>query len=67
VAVGEGLAELAFGERLISLGFSCLGDYVREVLGLQERTAKASAFLARRAKGGRRCLTRPTCRPPRQA
>jgi hypothetical protein len=47
VAVGEGLAELTVGERLIRLGFSCLGDYSREVLGLQERTAEGLAFLAR--------------------
>jgi hypothetical protein len=47
LAVGEGLAALCIGERLISLGYSCLGDYAREVLGLRERTAQNLAHLAR--------------------
>ena len=47
VAIGEGLAALCLGERLISLGFSCLADYAREVLGLKERKAQTLAQLGR--------------------
>jgi hypothetical protein len=47
VALGEGLAALAVGDRLVRLGFSCLGDYAREVLGIQERKAQDLAHLAR--------------------
>jgi hypothetical protein len=47
VAIGEGLAALTVGERLISLGFSSLRDYAREILGLGERKAQAMAHLAR--------------------
>jgi hypothetical protein len=47
VAVGEGLAAIAVGDRLARLGYSCLGDYAREVLGIQERTAEAMARLSR--------------------
>src|SRR5512142_1284950 len=39
LAVGDGLAAMRFGDRLIRLGFSCLADYGREVLGIPERTA----------------------------
>ncbi len=47
VAVGDGLAALCVGERLITLGYSCLGDYAREALGIQERTAQGLAHLSR--------------------
>jgi hypothetical protein len=47
VALGEGLAALTAGDRLISLGFSCLTDYAREVLGVKERKAQDLAHLAR--------------------
>jgi hypothetical protein len=47
VAVGDGLAALSRGERLIGLGYSCLGDCAREALGLQERTAQGLAHLSR--------------------
>ncbi len=47
VALGEGLAALTVGDWLISLGFSCLADYAREVLGVKERKAQDLAHLAR--------------------
>ena len=46
LAIGEGLAALTIGERLISLGFSSLGDYARELLGIRERKAQGMAKLA---------------------
>jgi hypothetical protein len=47
LAIGEGLAAMCLGDRLIRLGFSCLGDYARELLDIRERTAEAMAHLAR--------------------
>ena len=47
VAIGDGLAALAVGDRTLRLGFSGLGDYVRERLGIAGRTAQAMARLAR--------------------
>ncbi|HEY6005263.1 MAG TPA: HNH endonuclease, partial [Anaeromyxobacter sp.] len=47
VEIGDGLAGLTVGERLISLGFSSLGDYAREILDIKERTAEAMAHLSR--------------------
>jgi hypothetical protein len=47
VAVGEALAALADGDRLLALGLASLGDYARERLGMGERTAQAMARLAR--------------------
>jgi hypothetical protein len=47
LAVGDGLAAMQRGERLIRLGYSCLGDYAREVLGILERTAQDMAHLSR--------------------
>ena len=47
VAMGEGLAALSRGDGLIQLGYSCLADYAREVLGVAGRTAQAMAQLAR--------------------
>jgi hypothetical protein len=45
--IGDGLAALCIGDRLISLGFSNLRDYAREVLGIEERKAQAMAHLSR--------------------
>jgi hypothetical protein len=45
--LGDGLAALTVGDRLISLGFSCLRDYAREVLDVEERTAEVWAHLSR--------------------
>lgn len=45
--IGDGLAALTVGDRLISLGFSNLGDYAREVLGIGERAAQDMARLSR--------------------
>jgi len=39
LGLGDGLAALTIGQRLVSLGYSSLGDYAREVLGVGERTA----------------------------
>jgi len=50
VAIGEGLAALAAGERVIRLGFSGIGDYARERLGIAGRTAQKMAQLARELK-----------------
>src|SRR3954465_6672491 len=50
VAIGEGLASLATGERVIRLGFSGIGDYARERLGIAGRTAQKVAQLARELK-----------------
>jgi hypothetical protein len=47
LAIGDGLAALCVGDRLISLGFSNLRDYAREVLDVAERTAEAMAQLSR--------------------
>src|SRR6266540_7473828 len=45
--LADGLAALCTGDRLIRLGFSNLGDYAREVLDIEERTAQAMARLSR--------------------
>jgi HNH endonuclease len=47
LAIGDGLAALCIGDRLISLGFSNLRDYAREVLDVAERTAESMAQLSR--------------------
>ena len=47
LAIGAGLATLTVGDRLLRLGFSCLGDYSRERLGLAGSTAEKLARLAR--------------------
>jgi hypothetical protein len=47
VTIGEGLAALTAGDRLIQLGFSGIGDYGRELLGVETRTAQSMARLAR--------------------
>jgi hypothetical protein len=59
VAMGELLADLDVGGRLLSLGFSGVADYGREVLGLRESTARNLARMARALREGpsfaRRC------------
>jgi hypothetical protein len=47
LAIGDGLAALTVGDRLIQLGFSCLRDYAREVLDVAERTAESMVQLSR--------------------
>ena len=47
LAIGDGLATLMVGDRLLRLGFSCLGDYARERLGLAGSTAEKLARLSR--------------------
>jgi hypothetical protein len=47
LALGDGLASLAVGDRLLRLGFSGLGDYARERLGVAASTAEKLARLAR--------------------
>jgi len=47
VAIGEGLAALAIGDRTLQLGYSGIADYARERLGIAVRTAQAMARLAR--------------------
>ncbi len=56
VAMGEGLAALAEGDRTLRLGYSGIGDYARERLGVAGRTAQAMARLARELR------TRPLLR-----
>ena len=47
VAIGEGLAAMAVGDRVVRLGFSGIGDYAFEDLGIARRTAQKLAQLAR--------------------
>src|SRR5512137_1217208 len=47
LALGDGLAALAVGDRLLRLGFSCPADYARERLGISGSTAEKLARLAR--------------------
>jgi hypothetical protein len=47
VAIGECLAALSSGDPVLRLGYSGLGDYARERLDVQPRTAQAMARLAR--------------------
>jgi len=47
VAIGEGLAAMAVGDRVVQLGFSGIGDYAREELDIAPRTAQKLAQLAR--------------------
>lgn len=50
VAIGEGLAELAVGDRALRLGYSSIGDYAHARLDVQPRTAQAMARLARQLR-----------------
>ena len=52
VAMGELLADLDSGGRLIALGYSGIADYGREVLGLKDSTARNFARLARARASG---------------
>jgi HNH endonuclease len=47
VAIGDGLAAMAVGDRVVQLGFSGIGDYAREELDIAPRTAQKLAQLAR--------------------
>ena len=46
LAMGEGLAALSQGGRLLRLGYVCVGDYAREELGVAGRTAQAMVQLS---------------------
>jgi hypothetical protein len=46
VAIGDGLASLAAGDRTLRLGYSSVGDYAVERLGIQKSTAEKMARLA---------------------
>jgi hypothetical protein len=50
VAIGEGLAALNVGLRAMDLGYSNIGDYAREQLGLNASTAAKMERLARRLR-----------------
>jgi hypothetical protein len=47
VAIGEGLDALAVGDRVLRLGYSGIGDYARERLGVAASTADKLARLSR--------------------
>jgi len=47
VAIGEGLDLLSRGDRVLRLGYSGIGDYARERLGIAASTARKMARLAR--------------------
>ncbi len=47
IAIGAALARLSEGDRALRLGYSGIGDYARERLGIAGRTAQAMARLAR--------------------
>jgi hypothetical protein len=46
VAIGGALARLSEGDRVLQLGYSGIGDYARERLGMAGRTAQAMVRLA---------------------
>ena len=50
MAIGEGLASLKVGLRAMDLGYSNIGDYAREELGLNASTAAKMERLARRLR-----------------
>src|SRR3954470_10777263 len=50
VAVGEALEVMGTGGRVLDLGYSCVGDYAREVLGIAASTAQKMARFARRLR-----------------
>jgi hypothetical protein len=53
VAVGEGLAALGTCDRVLRLGYSGIGDYARERLGIAASTAQKMARLARELRDRR--------------
>jgi HNH endonuclease len=50
IAVGEGLDALDVGRRTMDLGYSNIGDYAREELGINASTAAKMARLARKLR-----------------
>jgi hypothetical protein len=50
LAIGDGLNALETGRRAMDLGYSNIGDYVREELGLNASTAAKKARLARKLR-----------------
>ena len=50
IAIGEGLAALAIGDRVVDLGYSNIGDYAREEHGINASTAVKMARLATRLR-----------------
>src|SRR4051812_35133122 len=50
IAIGEGLAALNVGLRAMDLGYSNIGDYAREQLGINASTAAKMERLARRLR-----------------
>jgi len=50
VAIGEALDELTVGDRKSRLGYSNIGDYAREVLGIAASTAYKMGRLARKLR-----------------
>jgi 5-methylcytosine-specific restriction endonuclease McrA len=50
VALGDGLAALQVGDRTLRLGYSGIGDYAYERLGIAQRTAQNMARLARQLR-----------------
>jgi hypothetical protein len=55
LGIGDGLLALETGLRAMHLGYSNIGDYAREELGLNASTAVKKARLARRSANGRSC------------
>ena len=51
VGIGEGLDRLSKGDRVLRLGYSGIGDYARERLGIAASTARKMARLARELRG----------------
>src|SRR4051812_40842384 len=47
VAIGDALGDLSLGDRVLRLGYSNIGDYARERLGMPASTAQKMARLAR--------------------
>jgi hypothetical protein len=60
VAIGEGLAALGVGDRSLRLGYSSVGDYALDKLGIKASTAQKMARLAERL--GERPLLREAVR-----
>src|SRR5262249_17869293 len=50
LAIGDGLAALETGRRGMDLGHSNIGDYAREVLGMNASTAVKKARLSRKLR-----------------
>jgi len=51
VGIGDGLDRLSKGDRVLRLGYSGIGDYARERLGIAASTARKMARLARELRG----------------